>query len=156
MNMKIKINKEDLHYLYQEQEYSLMEISKIFNCSWQTIRNNLKNFGIKIRTLKEASNTKKYIAKMTAENNPKWKGGIAYSDGYIYILKPDHPKANKTGYIKRSQLVLEKKLGRYLYPDEIPHHKNEIRDDDRPENIKVMESNSVHVKYHWQIKRKIK
>lgn len=87
--------------------------------------------------------TKKHRENMSmakkGKNNSHWKGGITKgSDGYVYIRKPDHPRAKTNGYIKRSHLVAEKKLGRYLYPDEIPHHKNEIRNDDRPENIEVM------------------
>ena len=38
---------------------------------------------------------------------------------------------------KKNALVIEQILGRYLYPYEITHHKNNIVDDDRPENIEV-------------------
>lgn len=34
--------------------------------------------------------------------------------GYVFIYKPDHPKALNGKYVKRSVLVLEAKLGRYL------------------------------------------
>lgn len=74
-------------------------------------------------------------------------------EGYIFVLMPEHPKANSNkGYVKRARLVAEKKLGRYLYPGEITHHKNEIKDDDRPENIQVMESISEHIKHHRNLK----
>jgi len=86
--------------------------------------------------------------------NPNWKGGIIQDkDGYVYIWKPDHPGVNSLGYVGKSRLVAEEKLGRYLYPNEIPHHKNEIKDDNRPENIEVMESRSAHMKHHRQIKK---
>ena len=90
----------------------------------------------------------------SGSRNPNWKGGIIqHNKGYVYIWKPDHPKVNSLGYVLRSRLVAEEKLGRYLYPGEIPHHKNEIRNDDRPENIEVMESRSAHMKHHRQIKK---
>ncbi len=53
----------------------------------------------------------------------------------IYI--PDHPFAHKSGYIKRSHLVMEKVLGRYILPPEDVHHKNEIKHDDRSGNLEV-------------------
>lgn len=89
----------------------------------------------------------KLSESMKGKNNPKWKGGITKVRGYVFILKPEHPAAIGIGYVKRARLVAEKKLGRYLYPGEITHHENEIKDDDRPENIGVMtrgEHTSLH------------
>lgn len=76
-----------------------------------------------------------------------WKGGIAKSGGYIWILKPNHPKANRK-YIKRSILVAEKYLGRFLNKGEIIHHINEIKDDDRLKNLYLFSSNNKHLKFH--------
>lgn len=94
-----------------------------------------------------------HINTPKGKNHFNWKGGQIMHEGYIFVLMPGHPKANSNkGYVKRARLVAEKKLGRYLYPGEIPHHKNEIKDDDRPENIQVMESISEHVKHHRNLK----
>ncbi len=72
------------------------------------------------------------------EKSSQWKGGqFTDGDGYIRVLMPEHPRANNNGYVRRSHLVAEKILGRYLHPEEITHHENEIRDDDNPGNIKV-------------------
>lgn len=88
------------------------------------------------------------IGQLKGEKNPRWKGG-QFTDGYgyIYILMPEHPRTNSYGYVKRSHLVAEKTLGRYLYPGEITHHKNGKRDDDRPENIEVM-TKGKHTSFH--------
>jgi len=85
---------------------------------------------------------------MSGKNHPKWKGGIKKSScGYWEILKPDHPRANKQGYIKRGHLILEKKIGRFLLSYEFPHHINGIKTDDRPKNLEVT-NRSKHMKTH--------
>lgn len=86
------------------------------------------------------------------KNHWNWKNGEMISQGYIYVLQPSHPKANKRGYIKRSHLVMEKMLGRYLTPIEVVHHKGikyplgsiENKQDDRPENLQLFANESEH------------
>jgi hypothetical protein len=75
-----------------------------------------------------------------------WKGGvIRLFDGRILIYTPSHPFCNKDGYVRQSRLVIEKKIGRFLKPEEVVHHINGIRDDDRLENLKLFKSNGKHI-----------
>lgn len=60
------------------------------------------------------------------------------SRGYTYVLRPEHPRAGRSGYVKRANLVMEKTLGRLLRKDEMVHHKNEDKSDDSPSNLEVM------------------
>lgn len=63
--------------------------------------------------------------------------------GYILVRQLNHPYAQKgsqTGYVMEHRLVMEKKLGRYLYPDETVHHKNGNRSDNRIENLELWSS----------------
>lgn len=86
-------------------------------------------------------------------DNPHWKGGEAKVWGYVYVLKPEHPFANAVGRVSRSRLVLEEKLGRYLKEGYEPHHRNLIRDDDRPENLEELshvEHGKLHAQLRWQ------
>lgn len=57
------------------------------------------------------------------------------------------PNAMKSGYIGKHRLVLEKKLGRFLKSDEVAHHVNENKLDNRSENIELM-SFSEHSRLH--------
>jgi len=65
-----------------------------------------------------------------------WKGGRwKDSKGYIYIHKPDHPGANKTGYVVEHRLVWEIAHGKPLPKGWIVHHLNGIKDDNRLANL---------------------
>lgn len=67
--------------------------------------------------------------------NGRWKGGLRYSKGYVFVMQHQHPRADSHGYVKRAILVLEQSLGRPLYPSMDSHHCNGIKDDDRSENL---------------------
>lgn len=77
------------------------------------------------------------------EKNAAWKGGITrHKKGYVLRRAPDHPRAaHNHGYVFEHILVMEKILGRYLIDEEKIHHKNAIKDDNRPENLELWTSN---------------
>jgi len=87
------------------------------------------------------------------KNANHWKGGKVYSmAGYVYIYKPEHPFSNNIGYIFEHRLVMEQSIGRYLNKTEKIHHINEIKDDNRIENLLLFKNESEHQKYHNMIK----
>ena len=78
-----------------------------------------------------------------------WKGGKSISeDGYVLIYALNHPHASVGNkYVFEHRLMMEKYLGRYLSPEEIVHHINGIRSDNRIENLKLL-SRSEHNREH--------
>ena len=93
---------------------------------------------------------------MRGKEHWNWKGGINKSiSGYVFIYQPNHPFTTKRGYVRRQRLVAERILKRYLSSEEIIHHINGIKNDDRPENLYLFPSQSKHCSYH-QLKNKPK
>ena len=137
--------------LSEEHRRKISEANKKFHKENPDI---WKGRGIPEETRKKISETIKRSGMFKGEKHPQWKGGCKYDGfGYILIWKPNHPRVTKSGYVKRSHLVAEKELGRYLYPDEITHHKNGIKDDDRPEKIEVTTQSkhtTFHMKKRWE------
>ena len=91
---------------------------------------------------------KKMSDAQIAEKNNAWKGGRIIQEGYILILKRNHPYASKKGYVREHRLIMEKQLGRYLKPKEVVHHENKITDANYPENLGLFESKGKHLAYH--------
>lgn len=69
------------------------------------------------------------------------------NNGYYYVRVPNHPKATSTGYVYEHRLVMEQYLGRFLTLGEVVHHKNEIRTDNRLENLEL-KGTVEHLKEH--------
>jgi hypothetical protein len=53
------------------------------------------------------------------------------------VRVPDHPRARKSAYVFEHILVAEALLGRYLEQGETVHHRNGVRDDNRPDNLEL-------------------
>jgi endogenous inhibitor of DNA gyrase (YacG/DUF329 family) len=77
------------------------------------------------------------------------KGRKYSSAGYVWSYAPNHPYA-RNGYVLEHRLVMEQIIGRHLKPEERVHHINGVKDDNRPENLKLFVNDSVHHKYHWE------
>lgn len=61
------------------------------------------------------------------------------SQGYYTVYEPDHPFAHKTnGRVLEHRLVVERRLGRYLTTNEHVDHINQIKTDNRDENLQVL------------------
>lgn len=77
-------------------------------------------------------------------------GRYKSNQGYILIYKPEHPYANSSQCVQEHRLVIEKYTGRYLTKDEVVHHKNRIKDDNRIENL-ILINKKKHAREHWDM-----
>jgi len=77
-----------------------------------------------------------------------FKGRVKSIKGYWRVFSPDHPMKDCHQYVYEHRLVMERKIGRLLLPEEVVHHINGIKDDNRPENLMLFSSESDHEKHH--------
>ena len=75
---------------------------------------------------------------------------ILTKQGYVLVWNPNHPNANKgkgKGYIFEHRLVMSEHLGRALEKNEVVHHKNGNKSDNRIENLELL-TNEEHMRKH--------
>ena len=58
--------------------------------------------------------------------------------GYKLIRNPSHPMATREGYVMEHRMVMAEHIGRMLTAQEVVHHKNGSRADNRIENLELM------------------
>jgi len=85
----------------------------------------------------------------SGKNNSNWKGGRRKDGkGCILIWNSTHPYRRKDNYIFEHRLVIEVFLKDYIDPENVVHHINGIKDDNRLSNLMLFKNTGEHTKYH--------
>lgn len=112
-------------------------------------RNRRTHLGKK---LSEETKRKMKLSALRGKESNLWKGGKYKSaQGYLYILKPNHPYSTKMGYVLESRLIMEKNLNRYLKLKEIIHHIDGNIDNNNIKNLMLFENQREHMEYHQKL-----
>lgn len=82
--------------------------------------------------------------------NPRWNERLQSTDGYKLVrVPPDHPRAwsRRHPYAYEHIILMEQRLGRPLQAGECVHHINGNKQDNRPENLTIVNRHQ-HGKHH--------
>ena len=84
--------------------------------------------------------------KFRGSKSHRWKGGrTIHPAGYVLVS----PEGDTRRQQLEHRIVMEKLLGRLLDPNEIVHHKNGDRTDNKPGNLELVNGQSAHLAIHF-------
>ena len=91
-------------------------------------------------------------SELRGKDSPHWNGGTQIRNGYREVYSPNHPHKKYNKYVSEHRLAMEKHLGRYLTKDELVHHTNGDRLDNKIENLQLMKRGQ-HLSHHHKGKK---
>ncbi len=142
--LAVTLSELTLREMYLDRKLTIDQLADHFKCGYQTVRQNLRNYGISIDAAELAvrrldRNKIRYPQRM--ENR-----------GYISLRMPDHPAADK-GYVQEHRFVAENAIGRVIESGEQVHHINLQKRDNRIENLAVLPDKTMHALVHRYMER---
>ena len=165
--------------MYNTGDYPVYAVAKMFGVSVGKMYYVLRDAGCKFTRKRRKPYTKeewlhrsaaqkgKIISEaqrkaISEKNSCNYNGLNGYghtkvhTKGYVLAYVPHHPKAHKDGYVMLHTIIMERSIGRYLQPNEVVHHINHNRQDNRLENLALMDKKahmSMHMKERYEKRR---
>ena len=172
---RIYVDVELMMYLYNTGHYSIATLAKFHGVSNVSLYYSLRDAGCKFSHKRKKeytanewlhrsiANKGKVISedqrrKISERNSCNYNGLNGYghtknhNGGYVVVYVPRHPHAHKDGYQMLHTVLMERHIGRYLNDDEVVHHINHNRKDNRIENLQLMKKKdhmSMHMKERY-------
>jgi len=154
--VKIVSELGDRGWLVKQLETKTMgQIASELGISSGRVASRVYTYGISCPSADKSKATrdglkKRYPNGRFGKDAGNWKGGRHREKrGYITVYAPGHPFAKSGFRVYEHRLVMEQELGRYLKPDEVVHHINGVKDDNRIENLEV-KIQGQHISEHWE------
>jgi len=112
--------------------------------SWEKYKQECEECGIEFLPPRQAEGARfcSYTCSGLSRRNKR-----IYRNGYYMIHADNHPNATAQGYVLEHRSVMEASIGRNLSNEEVVHHINLDKSDNRIKNLMIM-SDSEHKSYH--------
>lgn len=172
---RMVLSRQRLYDLYVRKKIGMGKISKLFGVSIGLVHKRIHEEGFKVDRKFAPNKLGNTLTPMQCEKIRRMNTGRTLSgetknkmseakkihvaghskvrvDGYVSTYYPDHPDSNAEGYVMEHRLVYEKYLGRRIAKEEVVHHKNKQRDDNRIENLELM-TFKQHAAFHMKERR---
>lgn len=152
----LPFTEEELVDCYINQGMSQHEVALKFGTSQKVVWRAMRKMGISARV---ASKRNQF-----GPRNDSWKGGRVlvaktkkprgskseFNNGYYYLLDPEHPNANKSGYVAEHIVVATNQRGAPLSKGELVHHINLNKHDNHSDNL-IIATRKRHAIWHNQL-----
>ena len=137
---RVTIDDDRLEILY-EAGLPLVKIAQHLGCGRTRVSEEVRKLGL---TRPDPDRG------LRGPDSPHWRGGRRRNGhGYVSVLVgSDYPGAHPDGYIREHRFVMQEALGRPLLDDEVVHHINGVKDDNRLSNLELM-TRGKHNQHHW-------
>lgn len=159
----MSVNSVILAEMYVNQKKGIPDISRETGVAKSMVRFYLLKQGVKLRTTKEAlalvkhklgngrrgksfphsEESKKKMSEAKKKHSALYSKGSGIHNGYVRISAGEN--AGRPQHV----VIMEQHIGRRLRKGEVVHHINEVKTDNRIENLCLM-SNKEHSRLHAQ------
>ena len=149
---QIPFTEDELYECYVNRGMTQKECGQYLGVSQKVIWLAMRKMGVPAR--------KACKRDQRGSKNSSWVGGRILmavggksrvsKSGYYYVKRPEHPNADRKGYVAEHIMVASERIGRPLRAREMVHHIDMDKHNNDPANLAVCDA-ATHANWHRQL-----